>query len=283
MVEPSETLPLGLTDLDAVEAEMDDRGKRHLQLRQLDRVGFQPIYVLTCEPDEVEQTFAAPVKVVCSDGQMYWLKARAQDGLLSEIATARLNKRLGTGPEGRIVEVPASVFWNEPRLGRFIHSSVGVRHLPETASTREIRALLGRGRFDARLVDAESRARVIASQTWFNIDDAQVRVGLRDGRVHSVDHGAALDARLKGRPTRIVVTEIPGVSPDLGRDWSVMRPAIELIESVSEAEILAAVSSMPNDGSWRATFARRIAVAEWLIRRQKNIGEVMQAWSLRLS
>ena len=271
-------LSLGLLRTAGSDLAVSDRGRRHLALRQLDRIPQKALSAIGLEPYEVSVTYASPARVATTDGSSYWLKNKAQRGLSVELIAGRLVALLGAGPLAQVVVVPAVVFRDDPRLGRFEGAVVGIKHLPETISAQHVGALLGPMRFDPRQVDGASRARVVAAQTWLNVDDAQVRIGLLDGMVHSVDHGVCLDARLRGRPTNIVVTPIPGVSPELGRDWALMSSAVEAIEAVSEEMILAAVSGMPEDHRWQGAFARRLAIAEWLIKRQRNIGEVMRAW-----
>jgi hypothetical protein len=276
--EQGETIPIGLIDPVGATELMEGGGRHHLLLRQLDRVPEETIYALGREPHEVAVTYSSPTRVACSDGKTYWLKPKAQRGLAVELAAGRIVSRTGAGPNAKIVEVPAVVFRDDPRLGRFNGPVVGSLHLPGTFSTKEIRVMIGSGQFDSRVVDPASRALVIATQTWLNVEDAQVRVGALDGRVYSVDHGVALDAQLRGRPTNVVVVSIPGVSNDLGREWAIMKMAVETIESIREEEILAAVAGMPDAPGWQASFARRLAVATWLIKRQPYVGDVMREW-----
>lgn len=278
MTDPNDTISLGLIRSQGILAPGNDQGRRHLLLRQLDRATSPSLLALAREPHDIHVTYASPARVACSDGHAYWLKARAQRGLAVELVAGRLLHILNAGPEARVVEVPAVVFWDDPRLGRFSGLVVGSSHLPDTLSTGEIAALLGSGHFTADAIDAASRARVVAAQTWMNVDDAQVRVGSLDGRVHSVDHGIALDARLRGRPSNVVVAAIPGVSDNIGRDWSVMKDAVAAIEAVTEAEILGAVAGIPDAPGWQASFERRLAIASWLIKRQPFMGEVMREW-----
>lgn len=278
MEEPSKTLPLGLVRTEGISEPSDDAGRRHLLLRQLDRVPAKELYAAARVPHEFLATYATPAKVVGSDGRMYWIKGKAQSGLTVELVTGRLMSRLGAGPNAQMMEVPAIVFRDDPSLGRFRGPLVGIDHLPETVSTREIGQMIGQGIFDPRRIDPMSRALAVAAQTWMNVEDAQVRVGILDGQVYSVDHGIALDARLKGRPTNIVISPIPGISTDIGRSWDVMKRAVELIESITELEILAAVSGIPDAPGWQSGFARRLAIAAWLIKRQRYISLSMREW-----
>lgn len=278
MVDRNDTISLDLfrgRDLSDVQ---DDKGRRHLLLRQLDRVPIEPLLALSRAPYELAITYASPTKVTCADGRLYWLKSRAQRGLTVELIAGRLLHHLQAGPEARIVEVPPIVFRNDPRMDRFRGPVIGSVDLPDTLSTDQIATFLGGGAFDPRIVEPASRARIVAAQTWLNVEDAQVRVGAIDGRVHSVDHGICLDARLKGRPTNVVVTPIPGVSANLGRDWSVMKAAVDLIEAISAEEILACVAGIPDEPGWQSSFERRFAIANWLLKRQFLVGPVMREW-----
>lgn len=278
MSEVGETIPIGLISSAGMTELMDIRGRQHLLLRQLDRLPEERLYAIARESHEVAATYASPTKVACSDGKMYWLKGRAQRGLVVELVSGRVTSRIGAGPSARVVDVPAAVFRDDPRLGRFSGPVVGSLDLPGTLSTEEIGLMLGSRRFDPGVVQPASRALVVAAQTWLNVDDAQVRVGALDGRVYSVDHGIALDARLRGRPTNVVVVPIPGVSQNLGRDWAVMKVAVEMIEGIRKEEILAAVAAMPDAPGWQSSFERRLAIATWLIKRQRHVGDVMREW-----
>ena len=74
------------------------------------------------------------------------------------------------------------------------------------------------------------------------------------------------------------VVPIPGVSQDLGRDWMLMKSAVEMIEGIHEEEILAAVAGLPVLPGWQSSFERRLAIGGWLIKRQRYLGDVLREW-----
>jgi hypothetical protein len=48
-------------------------------------------------------THAAPNTFVCSDGKTYWVKGRAQQGLVAELIAGRLADKVGAGPSARVI------------------------------------------------------------------------------------------------------------------------------------------------------------------------------------
>ena len=260
----------------------DARAGRHLMLRMLDRTAVDPVVAVARAPLQMSHTYASPAPAICSNTQIYWLKRRAQGGLLTELVAGRLAAKLSVGPEARVVLVPPSLARREPSLSRFDGLNVGTRHVPNAQSARGLTELMGTEAFGPRTIDAESRGAVITFQTWLNVGDAQVLIGLTDGRVQSFDNGDSLDAMLKGKPA-VVVTSIPGVADDLGQSWRHIEPALRRIEDLPEEEILAAVACVPDEDIWRGQFHRRIAIAEWLIKRRQVLREVMWRWARRAS
>jgi hypothetical protein len=274
--------PGNVPDIPQADPFGDPRARRHLRLLILDRTGVDPVIAVARAPMPTSHTYASPAPAICSNNNIYWLKRRAQGGLLTELVAGRLAAKLSVGPEACVVMVPPGLATREPTLARFDGMNVGTRHVPNAQAARNLAELIGTATFGPRSIDAESRGAVITFQTWLHVEDAQVLIGLADGRVQSFDHGDSLDALLRGKPA-VVVTKIPGVSDDLGRAWHHIEPALRRIEDLPEEEILASVACVPDEDYWRGQFHRRIAIAEWLIKRRQVLREVMWPWARRAS
>ena len=153
----------------------------------------------------------------------------------------------------------------------------GIEHRPGVESSKKL-ARLVTGHSVSIPIDPTSRALAIAFQTWLDVSDAQVFVNTLTGEVETYDHGETFGELRKGPPTRIVIARIPGVSDHVGLERQELDAAIRRIEALSANEILSAVAGIPDEPGWRATFDRRLAIAEWLIKRQARLREVLMGW-----
>jgi hypothetical protein len=271
-----------VTGLSSLPLAEDGRGQRVLALRLLDS---SPVACLTALAlgTHAAGTSTGPRTFICDDREEYWVKRRAQSGLLAELAAGRLAEKLGAGPHVSAVRVPWEALPRDRSLSEFDGIWVGIQHVPAGISARDIGLLLGTKRLDHSLLDEDSRALAIALQTWLNDEDPQVLIDMDSGHVLSIDHGQCFKELLKGPPTRIVITPIPGIPDNYGFRAEPMDRALARIEALSEQDILAAVSRVPDGDGWLSLFDRRLAIANWLIKRQSVLREVMRQWSYRVS
>ncbi len=215
-------------------------------------------------------------------GDTFWIKPQAQEGLGQELFGGRLASAVGVGPEVFVIEVSALAVPRDGSLNRFIGTMLGVHHLSGVENARDLGPAIRGGRFSTKNVDMASWAAVTAFQTWINAEDSQVFIGMGDGAVYSADHGGCFKELLPGRPQRIVTPDIPGF--ESGRcDWSLLAGPAQRIASLPESVLLEAAANMPETGPWRTSFAQRIAMVEWLIKRQPDLQEVLRRWSTWVS
>ncbi len=132
--------------------------------------------------------------------------------------------------------------------------------------------------FDAKLVDPESRALVVAFQTWIGVGDVQVLVNLKSGRIRSIDHGECFMATDRPADPVLTVLNIPGVDDKHGSDNESVKAAIERIESVGDQALVDAVTRIPLGDSWRSPASRRLEIAVWLADRRGKVREAMATW-----
>jgi hypothetical protein len=258
--------------------EADARSSRRARLAELDQDPLRPIYALTPVPFERPHTFSAPVPFVCSDGRVWWLKEKLRAGLSVELVAGRLAQILDAGQPAEIVFAPRRDIAPADSHSRILGMVVGVLDLPHSMPTGQLVDVIGDGRFDVRRLDGRSRARVVALQTILSVTDPQVFVSLNTGRLYSYDHDECLNSLIRG-PMQLVLAPIPGVNAGFGSDRRSLDEAIGMVEAITEEQVLNAVACIPDDLRWQAPFARRIAMAEMVIRRQKGIGEVMTQWA----
>jgi len=121
-------------------------------------------------------THAQPNTFVCADGKTYWVKGRAQQGLVAELIAGRLAAKVGAGPLARVIRVPHEAL---PTGGQAAHLEgviVGLEDVPNTVNGRELAGILGPGVLPAAGIDPVSRALVFVFQTWIGVGDTQVLV-----------------------------------------------------------------------------------------------------------
>jgi hypothetical protein len=74
------------------------------------------------------------------------------------------------------------------------------------------------------------------------------------------------------------VLNIPGVDDKHGSDKESVKSAIDRIESVSDQNLVDAVSRIPLGDSWRSPATRRLEIAVWLADRRPKVKEAMATW-----
>lgn len=260
----------------------DNRGQRMFALRLLDATPVTFLNALALGT-HAASTSTGPRTFICDDREEYWVKRRAPSGLLAELAAGRLAEKLGAGPHVAAVRVPWEALPRNHSLSEFAGTWAGVQHVPAGISARDVGVLLGTKRLEVASLDEDSRALAIAFQTWLNDEDSQVLIDLQSGHVFSIDHGLCFRELLKGPPTRVVITPIPGIPDSFGLRAEPMDNALARIEALSEQDILAAMSRVPDGDGWLSLLDRRLAIANWLISRQSALREVMRQWTHRLS
>jgi len=118
----------------------------------------------------------------------------------------------------------------------------------------------------------------VVFQTWLGVGDAQVLVHLTRGTVSSIDHGDCFGSTAANAAPAVVVTGIPGIADEVGRDAAFVTSAVQTIEALTDRDILEAVSCIPAGEPWRSPAERRLEIANWLLYRRERLQEVMQAW-----
>jgi hypothetical protein len=255
----------------------EPKAARLLGLRKLDAGGLGTLSAQAPAPMDVSLTYSARRAFLCSDGAVWWLKAKAQQGLLVEVIAGRLAKHVGAGPGASPILVGADAIAGQLGLVRFRGHVAGIEHRPGVESSKKLAKLMSSPSL-ALPIDPSSRAVVIAFQTWLDVSDPQVLVNTFSGEVETHDHGETFGELKKGPPSRIVIARIPGVADHVGLGREELESAVRRIEALAEADILWAVACIPDEPGWRAPFDRRLAIAEWLIKRQARLREVLIGW-----
>lgn len=253
-------------------------GARHLALRLADREGLRPVQALAYLGWTGYRTYAAPQRFAAIDGHTYRVKHRAQQGLAAELIGGRLANLLSVGPAVEIIEIGRAALPRDGGHDHYLGHRFGAIELEDVVNSHELALLTRSERMVGLTIDWESWASVLVVETWINAGDAQAILRLSDGRVFSVDHGDCFRDLLKGPPTNVVVPAVPGVR-GVGCSWSQLDRAIGQVETLPEAAIIRAVAAIPDDDEWRAPFERRLRIAEWLIKRQTRLREVLEPWS----
>jgi hypothetical protein len=247
------------------------------QLERLDHRGYVVLDAITYDRGPPAGSHASPHAFICMDGGTYWVKRTAQQGLAVELIAGRLGVRAGAAPVARIVRVGPSV--QLPADGSADHLrgiGVGSRDQPGMENLRHLGSVLPSGQLDPAKIDLFSRARVLAFQTWLGVQDTQILVDLRDGKLMSIDHGDWAATLTTGTDPTIVQT--PGVADDVGRGVRSLEVALRRIREITDEQLLDAVARMPTDPEWNADRSRRLEVARWLRWRRERLTGVMRVW-----
>ncbi len=192
---------------------------------------------------------------------------RAGYTVLEALTPAALPSSPSSSRPGAYICVDGKTYWP------------GSEDQPGTVNARELQPFVQSGQFQASLIDAQSRAQIVAFQTWIGVGDSQVLVSLTDGRIYSIDHGECFGNLPDPAGTlTVVVTDIPGVNPDVGRESVYVLPALDRIEAVTHETLLSAVAQVPSGDAWKSPTDRRLAIGRWLAERQAAMRGVMQSW-----
>lgn len=249
-------------------------------LERLDAAGYIAVEAITYDrPPPPNDSYARPHAFVCDDGNTYWIKREAQRGLCSELVAVRVGKLVGASPGGVPVSLVDGLAPNGIDVSHLIGLGVGIEDTLGAENVRHLPRFLADGSFDPDHVDAGSRGRVIAFQTWIGVDeDTQALVQFESGRVLSIDHGSAFGSIDDLRKPSVVHLKIDSVPDDLGTDKANVRRAVKAIEQLSDDDLLAAVANVPDEAGWIASRKRRFQMFEWLSFRRDRLMEVMEEW-----
>lgn len=254
---------------------MIERGQE--RLNELDQRGYQ-VFEAIRHAGGHSATFSAPNQLVAIDGRTYWVKGHVQQGLVAELIAGRLARRCGAGPEATILHVTPEVAEEGQIPTDQLGLVVGSRDEPNTVNARDLGNLAPDVSFPATGIDGPSRALVVTFQTWLGVGDAQVLVRLTDGHVLSIDHGDAFGSTSSRERPVPIVTDIPGVGPDVGRRKGDVMVAVNRIQSISDMDLINDVARVPAGAAWRSPAARRLEIAEYLAFRRDLLEEVMTEW-----
>jgi len=246
-------------------------------LTAVDARGYEVLDALTCDGRR-SSTFSQTCTFVCVDSRTYWVKASAQQGLVAELIAGRLAAQVGAGPAARIIRVPPESMPADGSASHLMGLVVGSEDERNTVNVRDLQPLLGSGQFNPGLVDAGSRALVVAFQTWVGVDDTQVLINMKTGQVRSIDHGACFSSTGQLSPPTVIALAIPGVADGVGRDQASIENAVARIEAVTDRHLIEAVTRIPVGEPWRGPSDRRLEIANWLTYRRDKLREVMATW-----
>jgi hypothetical protein len=247
------------------------------RIDQLDGRGYVVLDAITFD-NRRSASLAEACACVAIDGKTYWLKSKSQQGLVSELISGRLAAVTRAGPGAQVLHVTPEV---RPRDGSCDHIDgivMGSEDEDGTVNSKDLGQLLLDGRFDGDLTNPQSRALVVAFQTWLGVGDAQVLVRLTDGVVMSIDHGDAFGNVEDRTDPPLVIAPIPGVADGHGSSPGLVAQAAKTIEGVSERMIAEAVAQVPIGERWKSPVDRRAKIAEYLIYRQPKVRSAMAAW-----
>jgi len=237
-----------------------------------------PLRAIALGPQGPTQTHSRPAPLVCGDGQVYWCKGHAQQGLVVELIAGRLAHLVGVGGPSVTVDVAAQLLPEDGSLGHLVGNVVGTRHREDMVNARDLAVLLGGSSLSPDSLDHGSRACVIAFQSWLGIQDAQVMVGMTSGRVVSIDHADCFgNVTRPSEPTPVIV-DIPGVPADLARDPSFVERAVTPIETMSDERLLETCACAAQGPAWGSDVRRRLNIAAWLAERKGKLRGMMEQW-----
>ncbi len=247
----------------------------------LDAKGYTVVEAITTRDDlaAATGTHAEPNAFLGVDGKSYWVKARAQQGLVSELIAGRLAHEVGAGPNARIIRVTPECFASNAVIQRLVGVFCGIEHVHGVINSKDLQPLLANGSFKPDSIDPQSRAVTVVFQTWLGMADQQLLVGVQNGRVYTIDHGEWFNDGRASLPIQMVVAPIPGVDETVGRDVNLVDVPLRRIESLSDADLLTAVSQVPIGAEWGSPAQRRLAIGAWLAERRANLRTVVEAWA----
>ena len=247
-------------------------------LTSLDARGYDVREALSWEGRTSPTTHSAAHTFICVDGKTYWVKGRAQQGLVSELIGGRLAARVGAGPVARIIRVTPEATPADGSADHLIGVVVGSEDEQNVINNRDLDRLAARD-FDAQLVDPRARALVVAFQTWIGVGDVQVLINLKSGKIRSIDHGECFTATQQLTAPSLNLVSIKGVPDTLGNEAASVAAAADQIEAVTDQQILDAVAGIPLGDPWKSPASRRLEIATWLAGRRRMVREVMEQWA----
>lgn len=248
------------------------------KLHALDARGYVVVEALTHVKEPPGATHATPHAFLCIDGKTYWVKAKAQQGLVAELIMARLGHTVDAAPNGRVIRVTPEALPVGDKADHLKGVLVGLEDKPGSVNVRELAPYLANGEFAMDQIDHRSVGRVTAFQTWTGVGDTQVLIELKTGRVWSIDHGEALGQTGTKEPPSLVNPPIPGVTLDVDTHGEALLEGVGRIEQVTDAQLLEAVAGVPVGDPWRSPVERRFEVATWLADRREALREVIEQW-----
>ena len=215
-------------------------------------------------------SFSHPVAVSCDDGLVYVVKGRQVGrGIVNEQVVARIGIALGA-PVGEpaLIEIPQALIDVEPRLG-FL--SAGLAH-----GNRFVSGCSDRLWIDHTSV-AENRARfalLAVLYGWCSAGDSQlIYPNAPPHLVLSVDHGHFFPggpdwqrSNLDGAAHAVLDA---GIVSGCGLTTSELNEGLAALGSVTEADIISAVSMPPDD--WGLGLEDRVSLVNYLSRRQQEL------------
>jgi hypothetical protein len=249
------------------------------RIYELERKGYI-VWEAVSADGRSSQTHSRSCVFVCVDGNAYWVKATAQQGLVSELIGGRLARLAHRAPTVAVIRVTPEALPVDIDCSHLTGVVFGSQDLDGAENARDLGPLIGDRKFEPKVVNHPARARVIAFQSWLGVGDAQILVRLADGGLFSFDHGDAFqNAADRSDPTPIVV-DIPGVDPAVGRRRGDMAVAVKEIEDITDDQIIAAVSNVPHgQDPWQSPVARRAEIVEYLIHRRSRLRDALMGWS----
>jgi hypothetical protein len=246
------------------------------QLKALDAAGYNVVEAVAHVKGPPQGSHANPHAFACLDGKTYWVKAQAQQGLCVELVAGRLAAKVGAGPMAKIIHVPNEALPSDGSANHLAGLLVGVQDEEGLVNIKDL-GLMGVSNLQAESVRPRDRANVVVFQSWMSVSDQQMLLDLRSGRLVSIDHGECFSDTNAVDPT-LIVTDIPGVPAAHGKTKEHVAPALEQVESVSDADLLSVVAQMPSGSPWNADASRRLAIAKCLAGRRDRLRGAIEGW-----
>jgi len=246
-------------------------------LMGFDAKGYDVLEALSPEGRSTK-THSESHTFICVDGKTYWVKGKAQQGLVAELIGGRLAAKVGAGPTSRIIRLTPEAAKADGSQNHLLGVVVGSEDEKNVINTRDF-GLLAPGDFDPKLVDPSARALVVAFQTWIGVADVQILVNLKTGRIRSIDHGDCFMATDHLTDPVLTVVPIDGVPSSLGNDPTSLEAAADRIESVTDQQVVEAVARIPLGDPWKSPASRRLEIANWLAYRRSKVRDVIAKWA----
>ena len=220
-------------------------------------------------PDAPADEWHDARRFVCTDGNVYWIKTAAADGLCAELIAGRIAYGLGIGPHVSAVRVPPE--------GDVI--AFGSMDVDGTFCTQDLDLFFPDVRqFDLAKLDQTSLALTFVFQVWIGHRDPQWLIRIEDGRVFTLDHEEwAADGGYRLDPW-VLSAKVPGMPDYLKGERARLLDAVARIEAVSDAALIEAVSCLPDAPGWGYDPVQALAVAEALAERRVSLRGVIDKW-----